>query len=1133
MADLIVPGEAADAQARSSDPNASVWVSANAGAGKTFVLAQRVVRLLLSGVPARAILCLTFTNAAAAEMAVRVFDQLARLATLPPAALAEEVARLAPSLDPDEATVRARTLFAEALETPGGLKVQTLHAFAAMLLRRFPLEANVSGAFTVMDEAGSNELTETAVAETLARASIAPDGWEAEALAALVAQVSDRSVVESLANAVANRRDLKEFVGGEADPQALAALLERTLFTGPAAPEPAVDEATLRQLVEATRRLKASVAVGERAEAVLNAHDPAAREAAWRTLFLTGQGAPRAPGKFVAKAILEELPDLLDLVVAEQTRLATLMDEARAKNAMAATLPLVRLAWEALGRLEADKRRRGLIDYDDQIDRALSLVKGGRSAAWVRYKLDEGIDHIMVDEAQDTSPLQWEMVSALTEEFFAGEGAREANRTLFVVGDEKQSIYAFQGAAPHLFQEKRRHYDAAAAEVGKPFLAVDLAHSFRSAPQVLAAVDTVFADPKAAASVGDAAVEHIPVRDVSGGVDVWPLFGDAEADEPNAWDAPFDATPDHSGIVRLTKRIADSVVAWTTQEGPTGGPALRPGDVMILSRKREPFATLMNRELKARGVPTAGADRLAVTDHIAVKDMMALARALITADDLSLAAVLKSPLFGFDEERLFALAHGRRGSLYQALQEADDCALEARTLSRWRTLALTRRPFDVFAHILIGEGRRADFAARMGGEALDALDAFLDMALQFESVGVPAMEPFLFRLSKSHAVLRRSAESDLDAVRVMTVHGAKGLEARLVFLADLGSGQTAVRGSSQFVTLPAPDEETPAPFIFAPTEEHRPKVVKQVIDARNAREAAEHMRLLYVGMTRAREHLVVCGAYGKRAPGKGGWHALVSETLSEGATPFDMEGDTALAWRLPESTLTPQHQDPPRPEPAVEQPAWLTTPALIKRTVPPRIAPSAMGKGSPPDRSGERVDGDARWDEDGDWDGHGDSAETARERGLLIHALLETADGEGAPLTSDPVVLAQVRKVLALPELAAPSVRKEVGVTGDVRLRGGAVRRVTGRIDRLQVNERSALIVDYKSDRIVPATAEDVPAGYKRQLAVYKAMVSELLPKHEIGTAIVWTSEPRFMALDGVLPAVTVLRTHDALLDGD
>ncbi|XWN32203.1 MAG: double-strand break repair helicase AddA [Devosia sp.] len=1119
MADLIVPKEADHAQARSSDPDASVWVSANAGAGKTFVLAQRVVRLLLSGVPARAILCLTFTNAAAAEMAVRVFDQLARLATLPPADLAQEVARLAPTLDPDEATVRARTLFAEALETPGGLKVQTLHAFAAMLLRRFPLEANVSGAFTVMDEASANELTETAVAETLAQASIDPGGWEAEALSALVAQVSDRSVVESLASALSLRRDLMEFVDSEADPATLSTILERTLLSGPAAPEPAVDDATLRKLVDVTQRLKASVAVGERAEAVLNAPDPATREAAWRTLFLTNQGAPRAPAKFVAKAIVEELPDLLDMVMAEQTRLAAMMDEARAQNAMAATLPLVRLAWEALGRLEADKRRRGLIDYDDQIDRALSLVQGGRAAAWVRYKLDEGIDHIMVDEAQDTSPLQWEMVSALTDEFFAGEGAREANRTLFVVGDEKQSIYAFQGAAPHLFQEKRHHYDAAAANVGKPFVAVDLAHSFRSAPQVLSAVDTVFEDPRAAAAVGDSAVQHIPVRDVAGGVDVWPLFGDAEADEPGAWDAPFDATPDHSGIVRLTKRIADSVVAWTTQEGPAGGPALRPGDVMILSRKREPFATLMNRELKARGVPTAGADRLAVTDHIAVKDMMALARALITGDDLSLAAVLKSPLFGFDDAALFALAHGRKGSLYDTLQQAEGCQAEARTLTRWRTLALTRRPFDVFAHILISEGRRADFAARMGGEALDALDAFLDMALQYESVGVPAMEPFLFRLSKSHAVLRRSAESDLDAVRVMTVHGAKGLEARLVFLADLGWGQTAVRGSSQFLTLPAPDDETPAPFIFAPTEEHRPQVIKQVIDARNAREAAEHMRLLYVGMTRAREHLVVCGAYGKRAPGKGGWHALVSETLSEGATCYDMEGETALAWRLPESTLTPPPQKPPKPKTSVERPDWLSTPALIKRTVPPRIAPSAMGEDKAHPSPGGSVDGDG--------------GEAARERGLIVHALLEAADTDGEGLTGDPVVLTQVRKVLALPQLAAPSVRKEVGVTGDVQLPGGAIRRITGRIDRLQVHKDHALIVDYKTDRMVPQTAADVPSGYKRQLAVYKALVGTLLPGREIRTAIVWTAEPRFMALDGALPEVTVVRTHGALLDGD
>jgi len=1131
---LKVPPEAEHAQGLSSDPAASAWVSANAGAGKTFVLARRVVRLLLSGVAPRAILCLTFTNAAAAEMAQRVYKVLADLATLPEEGLREAVAALAPEADPAEAAARARTLFAEALETPGGLKVQTIHAFAAALLRRFPLEANVSGSFQVLDDATRQELESRAVASVLARGAANPEGPEAGAIAALLPHVSDYKLPHSMKAVLAERRRLIHWIGRGADveapdftpadldidPQAVEADLRAALgLEDPHEPPCVFDDEACRRLVAVIEEKGKSLQVAERLRAALEAPENE-RDKTWRRVFFTTEGERRKLDTFVAAAIRKEIPDLLERVEAEQDRLEALAERQRGEAAVAATVPLLTLGWAALELFEAEKRRRGFVDYDDQIARAVLLVREATDAAWVRFKLDEGIDHMMVDEAQDTSPDQWALVGALADEFFAGEGAREVTRTLFVVGDEKQSIYSFQGAAPRLFAQKRVFYGERAAAAGLRFHAVELAHSFRSAPQVLSAVDRVFGTDSLARAVGAAPgdIRHVPILEERGGVDVWPLFSDTPAEQPQAWDAPFDQTPDHAGNVKLVKAIADRIEEWTGERGPDGGPPVGPGDIMVLSRKRQPLATLMNRELKARGISVAGSDRLDVTAHIAVMDMTALARALLTQDDLSLAAVLKSPLFGFDDADLFAVAHCRRGSLMQALAAGDETARAAHaTLTRWRGLARSLRPFDFFAGILVGEGRRADFAARMGSEAEDALDAFLDLALAFEGRGVPALETFLDRLSRAREELRRSAEGAGDAVRVMTVHGAKGLESKVVFLADVGSEAVPSRPVPELVHLPlAGSNWEGEALLFSPTKEHSTQAVRRVIDEKREREMAEHHRLLYVGMTRAERHLVVCGSYGKRAPKEGMWHGLVFSALEAEAEAVAQFHGTGLRWRVPTPAPFPEAPACHAPaEKAQDAPDWLWQPAVLCGRAPEPIAPSEGDHAPAGDGAGGRR-----------------TALPAADYGALVHALLERGGGaedlRALALRLHPAlsqtqlagVVEEARAALDLPELDARTVRREMDVIGDVRL-DGTVRRASGRIDRLQIGDGTALVIDFKTDRAVPAGPFAAPVAYRRQLAIYRALAGAMLPGLRVSAAIVWTAAPAFMKMDGALPPVT------------
>ncbi|MEM6846969.1 MAG: double-strand break repair helicase AddA [Pseudomonadota bacterium] len=1114
---FVAPPDAVAAQRRSSDPAASVWVAANAGAGKTTVLSERVIRLLLAGVPPRAILCLTFTNAAAAEMAARVARRLGDLTRLSESELAQRVAELAPDVPPQQAMDRARTLFAEALETPGGLKIQTLHSFAQSLLRRFPLEAEVSGAFTVLDDVAEAELSERAVAEALALATRddALGVSAREALATLLPKVGDTGIHTALRDMLRARDGVLAVGRTGLAPRPLAeaiAALEGGTMDIP--PSEITDE-MLRDVDAAYPPAQRGKPAHRLIEAVLHASS-VGREDALRNLVMTGSNEARK--RLLIQGVSSELPHALDAFQAEAERQRLILARDRASLSAA----IHALGYEATKRYVRETRRRGLIGYDDQISRAADLVHARVGAAWVRHKLDEGIDHLLLDEAQDTSAAQWRLISALTEEFFVGEGARgEVHRTLFVVGDEKQSIYSFQGAAPWLFNQMRQGYRAAAEAAHSAFEEESLAHSFRSAPQILSAVDAVFSHDEIRAQLGaSAAVDHKAVKAGPGGVDIWPLLGDNEAEPNEDWTQPLDASPVNSGKVRLARALADTIKRWVEVAGPDDSPPVPPGDIMVLVRSRERFSAELISSLKRLGVPSAGADRLKVTEHIAARDMMALARALISQDDLSLATVLRSPLFDVPEHDLFRLCHGRDGSLMGAL--ADDKARFGNLheqLTQWRSMALATRPFDFFCAVLAGAGQRQRFVARMGEEAADVLDAFLDLVLTAEQQTIPTMEAVLFRLERSEAELRRAVDADASGVRVMTVHGAKGLEAPIVVLADIG--QKAARGASSTVVsvegagvlsgISVP--------LFAPNKSLNTEATRAIRDEAKRQEEAESLRLLYVAMTRAERHLVVCGAFGKSEPAEGRWHERVREALRPNAEPMTAPvGDPGegLAWRFPVSDAVTVGAPPPI------VPAPVADPAERLRH-PPRPPKPAVVAWRPSDGSAHVHDMGSD---------PSDRPLAAAQYGTLIHDTLDRAARGAAPVASIVADLApdlsvddqaraveEVEAVLALDVLEQGMVRTEVDVVGDVRWPDGSVRRVRGRIDRLHAAGDRITLIDFKTDRNLPDRAGAV-ARYGEQLAAYRAVLMEASPNAQISAVLVFTRGPHVMVLDQELPAL-------------
>ena len=694
--------------ALASNPENSAWVSANAGSGKTFVLTRRVVRLLLDGNDPSRLLCLTFTKAAAGEMSNRVFETLGEWATVTDDELRKLLTDVEGKVPTDDQMARSRTLFARALETPGGLKIQTIHAFCEALLHQFPLEANVPGSFDVMDDARQRQLMEEARREVIIAAQRALEGEVGTAFAELLDAGSDAAIEKVLNEIVSKRDTISGWLKDSGGPEAATSTAKKRFQFSPddtletleaqTVQASSVSENQWRELRDgaAGAGQKTAANLANTIGAMLNAQD-AERLSFLQSILLTKAGAPRNFEKYPSNPVEDAMPGAREMLAIEATQLIEALQRIATFQLIEKTKPLLVFAQAMLDRYHLAKRRHGLLDFDDLVARTADLLSTSDARAWVLYKLDLGIDHILLDEAQDTSPRQWQVIAELIEEFFAGNGARNARRTVFAVGDEKQSIYSFQGAQPALFSQHREHFAKKAEGAGQTLEVARLTLSFRSTPDVLAAVDKVFADPENARGLtfGSDYQLHTAVRkNDPGTIEIWPFEMARPHEEPESWSAPPDMIGVPHQAVRLADRIADDITRQVREERhEASGKRVEAGDIIVLVRARDLFVTALNRSLKDRGIAVAGADRLAITDHIAVLDLIALGQVMLTPeDDLSLAAVLKSPLFGVSEETLLRLARHRidrehEQSLFEALEELSGEAGFAQAfekLTEWR-----------------------------------------------------------------------------------------------------------------------------------------------------------------------------------------------------------------------------------------------------------------------------------------------------------------------------------------------------------------------------------------------------------------------------------------------------------------
>lgn len=1111
-------GELATAQQRrASNPQKSVWVEASAGTGKTKVLSDRVLRLLLSGVHPAKILCLTYTKAAAVEMSSRIAGRLSRWAVASEDELHKELGKLLGNLPEThkeyaELEAQARKLFAVLLDTPGGMKIQTIHSFCQEILKRFPLEAKISPYFEVMDERSSGEAMSDIKKALLQKIELEPDSRVAQALGFLTRNVSEFKFPNIMNSLASGRNKIIRLFAQYSNVDNLLADLSRKLDVLPEdSAELILSDFMARIDILEMQKVREALTHGgakdnERAlklAEVLENHCALPFYEAYKSAFLTQKGELYA--KPATKGAMEVYPDIGITITNEAYLIQDLENKLISVRLLASTRAVLYLAEDLINGYNTFKKLNSKMDYEDLIVMTRTLLENKAVADWVLFKLDGGIDHVLIDEAQDTSPDQWAIVKALSAEFFAGDGGREKLRTIFAVGDRKQSIYSFQGADPQEFDKMRRYFSGRV----KDFDEIHLDVSFRSTAAVLDTVNVLFKDEAAAKGVAGAGedITHIPFRIGDGGkVELWPLIEPEEGENPDIWLPPVERHYGESTSSRLARQIAlhiktlvDSKETLISQNRP-----IRYKDFMVLVQHRNSFVEELVRECKNVGVNVAGVDKIRLLEQIAIKDLIALGQfLLLPSDDLILATLLKSPLFGLDDDDLFRLCYNRGGTtLWSRLGREGSYEQSYKILQDLLDKADFIRPFELYSFVLNKLKGRQKFVERMGFEVEDGLDEFVNLTLNYEQEHIPTLQGFIGWIRKDEIEIKRELEQgDADMVRIMTVHGSKGLQAPIVILPDtVRVVSTKKEGGLLWDEL----------LYYPLSSKDYEKNCCGIKERESVQAMEEYRRLLYVALTRAEDRLCVCGYRRKNKAAEDSWYEICKRTFAgiceekeDGALVYETTQKVAVSFRDNSETRVFKR-------PNFE---WLYEPAAEENPLAKPFTPSK------PDDEEEEVFASPI----------GENGTNRYRRGRIIHKLLQFLPDVQGDNKSNIIGEFLAKEAYGLKEYEIERLKNEVlslienpkfaalfgnDSKAEVPIMGVVDGRIiSAQIDRLVVLEDRIMIVDFKTNRPAALKTEDVPKVYLKQLKAYKELLAKIYKDKKIETLILWTDTATLMEI--------------------
>lgn len=1102
-------------QREAANPAYSVWVEASAGTGKTKVLTDRLLRLLLSGVKPQRLLCLTYTKAAAVQMNERISDYLSKWTVMPDDKLCADIEKLLgvqlSSEDKEKYIRSARVLFADLLDTPGGIKIQTIHSFCQDILKRFPLEARISPYFEVLDDRGREEVLRR-IKRDLLTGEIAQTPEIKNAVEYFTHNLSEYSFPKVLNHITDNRAQIEELLEKYGNLQGFLPVLAKHLDVSEADDENAVKLDFMRTVNRddlqkniAAWSLSGKTDTGKCDKlAQIFSHEPTAADyEIYKTVFLTAKGQPLSEKYMAGKDAQKADAELLDRAYKEAERLQKTNQKLGKMRLYKATKHFLTVAEELNGKYRAYKEQNAVSDYDDLILLTRRLLSDSVTASWVLYKLDGGIDHVLLDEAQDTSPEQWDIIKYLSDEFFAGVGMRNKNRTVFAVGDRKQSIFSFQGADPDKFDAMSEYF---ADKAGNNFKKVNLEVSFRSAPAILQTVNKVFAEPNIAEGVAsaDETINHQPYRvGEFGHVEIWAPFI-ADKEDKALDDAqllpPMEMCRRVSVRTKLAVAIAERIKTMVTDTFQTDHP-LNFRDFMVLVRKRDAFVDEFIRACKKLHVEISGADKMILTEQIAVQDLISLGKFLLLPnDDLSLAEVLKSPLFGLDDNDLMDLCWDRKKALLWT--RLGDNPKYADIYKQLQTLSDKLdyiRPYELYNFVLTKMHGRRHFIERMGLEVEDALDEFMNLTIAFEQKNTPSLQEFIEWMGQSDVEIKRQTEQkEINAVRLMTVHGSKGLQAPVVFLPDTVS----VKSYKCEQNLLFDDQ-----YAYYPLNGDAYDDNCAAIKEKNDQKAdEEYRRLLYVALTRAEDQMIICGYANSDKINEKSWFSLCEKSLVENGFPedkiFKITSEEIIEKRAKDAQIVPDN--PP------EIPRWFDKEVDDEDGLSKPYTPSAL------ETDDEEPDSVSPLREKGNF----------YRRGTLIHKLLQflpqnSGDAENATdiflqknaFDFSPQQLAQIKtEVLSLlnnPKYAplfGAEAQSEVPIVGEVE-----GKMISAQLDKLLVLPDKIMIVDFKTNRPPAHSIADTPPSYIRQLALYAELIRRIYPNLPIETYILWTNEARLM----------------------